>query len=257
MTMLGSEPSSVHFPDSAEVPESTWHFELRSLIYDFLTLAFGNVAAIGCDQFVYWDPSNPRACLSPDAFLCFGAKDEHFRSWKVWERGVPHVAVEIVSDSDASELSWDEKLDRYRCLGVSELVWFDAESPAHPLRIWDLVGDHLLERRLLEPCAQSRLLGGYWLPIEEPNGGLTLRLSRDEAGLSLFPTLAEYNAERLCEEAEARRMEAEARRTEAEARRTEAEARRIAEESLRRETDARRAAEQRIVELEAELKRRS
>ena len=43
MTMLGSEPSSVHFPDSAEVPESTWHFELRSLIYDFLTLAFGSL----------------------------------------------------------------------------------------------------------------------------------------------------------------------------------------------------------------------
>ncbi|MEI9953768.1 MAG: Uma2 family endonuclease [Pseudomonadota bacterium] len=234
--MPGSEQLAVHFPDSAEVPESTRHFELRTLIYEFLTLAFGDVAAIGCDQFVYWDPTNPRACLSPDAFVRFGAKDEHFRSWKVWERGAPHVAVEIISDSDASELSWDEKLERYRRLGVSELVWFDPESPAHPLRIWDFVGDDLLERRLLEPFAQSRHLGGYWLPIEEPNGGLTLRLSRDEHGLQLLPTPAEHNAHRF---------------------RAEAEARRVAEDALRLETEARRAADQRIVELEAELKRRS
>jgi hypothetical protein len=111
--------------------------------------------------------------------------------------------------------------------------------------------------------AQSRHLGGYWLPVEAANG-LTLRLSRDEHGLSLFPTLAEHNAQRFQAEAEARRVteearraEAEARRAEAEARRTEAEARRLTEEALRLETQARRSAEQRILELEAELKRRS
>ena len=104
MVMPGSEQLAVYFPHGAEVPESNWHFELRSLIYDFLVLAFADVATIGCDQFVYWDPTTPRACLSPDAFVYFGAKDEHFRSWKVWERGVPQVAVEIISDSDESEL---------------------------------------------------------------------------------------------------------------------------------------------------------
>lgn len=185
---------------------------------------------------MYWDPTNPRACLSPDAFVRFGAKDEHFRSWKVWERGAPHVAVQIISDSDASELSWDEKLERYRRLGVSELVWFDPESLTHPLRVWDFVGDDLLERRLLEPLAQSRHLGCYWLPIEEPNGGLTLRLSRDEHGLQLLPTPAEHNAHRF---------------------HAEGEARRVAENALRLEIEARRAADQRIVLLEAELKRRS
>ena len=252
MAMLGSEQPALHFPYSEEVPESTWHFELRSLIYEFLTLAFGDVATIGCDQFVYWDRSNPRACLSPDAFLRFGSKDEHFRSWKVWERGIPHVAVEIISDSDASELSWDEKLERYRRLRVSELVSFDAEAE-HPLRIWDLVGDDLLERHLNQPAAESRQLGGYWLPVPEPNG-LTLRLSRDEHGLSLFPTPAEHNAQRFRAEAEARRAEAEHH---AQRLRAEAEAHRAAELALLRETEARRAAEQRIVELEAELKRKS
>ncbi|MEI9950692.1 MAG: Uma2 family endonuclease [Pseudomonadota bacterium] len=248
--MLGSEQPAAHFPVSAKVPESTRHLRLRTLVYQFLEYAFADVAMVGSEQFMYWDPTNPRACLSPDAFVRFGSKNEDFQSWKVWERGAPHVAVEIISDSDASELKWEEKLERYRRLGVSELVWFDQDSPERPLRIWDFVGDDLLERRLLEPWAQSRHLGGYWLPVEQANGDLALRLSRDPHGQQLFPTLAEYNDQR-------RRVEAEARRVEAEARRVEAEARRAAEEALRLEIEVRRTAEQRIAELEAELRRRS
>ncbi len=93
-------------------------------------------------------------------------------------------------------MKWEEKLERYRRLGVSELVWFDQDSPERPLRIWDFVGDDLLERRLLEPGAQSRHLGGYWLPVEQAKGDLALRLSRDPHGQQLFPTLAEYNEQR-------------------------------------------------------------
>jgi len=203
MVMLGSEQQVVHFPVSAEVPESTRHLRLRTLLFQFLKHAFAEVAMLGSEQFVYWDPSDPRACLSPDAFVRFGTKNEDFLSWKVWERGAPHVAVEIISDSDSSEASWQEKLQRYRRLGVSELVWFDPQTPEHPLRIWDFVGDDLLERRLFEPWAQSRHLGGYWLPVEQADGDLTLRLSRDEFGHVLFPTPEEYQAEgrRVAEEA--------------------------------------------------------
>ena len=214
MSMSGSERLSVHFPDSAEVPEHRRHLRLCTLLFQFLELAFADVAAVGSEQFVYWDPTDPRACLSPDAFVRFGAKSEDFPSWKVWERGAPHVAIEIISESDAGEASWQEKLERYRHLGVSELVRFDPEMPEQPLRIWDFVGDDLLERRLFEPWAQSRHLGGYWRPVDQAELGLTLRLSRDEPGLSLFLTLAEQEAK------------------------------------------ARRAAEERIVELEAELRRR-
>jgi len=213
MVMLGSEPLAVHFPDSAEVPESTLHGDLRTLLMLFLRQAFADVAMVGSEQFVYWDPTDPRACLSPDAFVRFGSKHEHFLSWKVWERGAPHVAVEIISHSDSSESSWLEKLEKYRRLGVSELVRFDPEAPEQPLRIWDFVGDDLLERRLFEPWAQSRHLGGYWLPVENATGDLTLRLSHDEHGQHLFPTAAEQEAEwrRVAEDAlrEARQQIAE------------------------------------------------
>jgi Uma2 family endonuclease len=239
MVMVGSEQPALHFPVSAEVPEGTRHQRLRTLLYLFLKYAFEDVAMIGSDQFVYWDPTNPRACLAPDAFVCLGSKNADFGSWKVWERGVPQVAVEIISESDASEASWEVKLERYRRLGVSELVWFDYQTPEWPLRIWDFAGDDLLERRLLEPRAKSQHLGGYWLPVEDANGDLSLRLSRDEQGLLLFPTAEEYW-----------RTEAQGRQLAEVALERESEARRL-------ETEARRAAEQRVAELEAELRRRS
>jgi Uma2 family endonuclease len=257
MAMLGSEQLPVHFPDSAEVPEHRLHLRLRTLLFQFLEYAFADVAAVGSDQFVYWDPTDPRVCLAPDAFVRLGAKSEDFPSWKVWERGVPQLAVEIISESDAGEASWQEKLEKYRQLGVSELVRFEPDAPEHALRIWDLVGGDLLERRLLGPCARSQQLGGYWLLVEQANGDLTLRLSRDEHGFELFPTPAEHHAQQHRAEAEAHRAEAEAHRAEAEAHRAEAEAHRAAEAALLRETEARRAAEKRIAELEAELRRRS
>jgi len=205
-------------------------------VYLFLKHAFEDVAAVGSDQFVYWDPTNPKACLAPDAFVRFGSKNEDFACWKAWERGAPHVAVEIISDSDASDGSWQEKLERYRRLGVSELVRFDQQTPEQPLRIWDFTGGDLLERRLFESWAQSRHLGGYWLPVEAANGDLSLRLSRDPQGVQLFPTPEEYYA-RKGKIAEERRQ--------------------LTEQALQQESEARRSAERRIVELEAELRRRS
>jgi Uma2 family endonuclease len=222
MAMGASESRALHFPVEAEVPESKRHLELRTLLYQLLKLAFSQVAAVGCDQFVYWDATDPRACLAPDAFVRLGQPDDLFQSWKAWERGAPDVAVEIVSDSDQRGPDWREKLARYGALGVSELVRFDPDAKAQPLRLWDRVGAELVERQIHGASAQSRVLGGFWVVVEQPGTGLALRLSRDERGLELLPTPVEL---------EARRADATA--------------------------EALRGAERRVAELEAELKRRS
>jgi Uma2 family endonuclease len=225
----------LHFPAQAEMPETKRHLELRTLLYQILKLAFRDRAAIGCDQFVYWDPTDARACLAPDAFVRFGEADDLFRIWKVWERGAPQVAVEIASDSDEGPSDWADKLSKYRRLGVAELVRFDPAEEQRGLRVWDWVGADLVERVLAGPSAQSRYLEGFWAIVEYPDTGLALRLSHDEGGRRLFPTLAE-------QEADGRRAEADGRRAEADGRRVEA--------------DGRRAAERRVLELEAELRRR-
>jgi Uma2 family endonuclease len=203
MSMSGAE-QRVHFPVEAEVPESKRHLQLRTLLFQFLELAFANEAAIGCDQFVYWDATDPRVCLAPDAFVRFGQPDDLFQTWKVWERGAPDVAVEIISSSDNSESDWREKLAKYRSLGVSELVRFDPEA-SEPLRVWDLVAGDLLERALATR-AVSRYLRGFWVTAEQPGVGLALRLSRDEDGTLLYLTPAESAEQRV------RELEAELRR---------------------------------------------
>ncbi len=131
-------PLPVHFPEAALMPESKRHLRQRTILYQILDLAFAEGAAIGCDQFVYWDPTDPSQCLAPDAFVRLGIADDAFRSWKVWERGAPDVAVEIIRRSDERDRDWDAKLAKYRRLGVRELVRFDPEAEPMSLRVWDL-----------------------------------------------------------------------------------------------------------------------
>ena len=195
-----------YFPADAEMPESKRHLEQRTLLYQVLELAFGNRGAIGCDQFVYWDRNDPRLCLAPDAFVCLGETNDLFPGWKVWERAIPQVAVEIVSESDERARGWETKLERYRRLGVTELVRFDSVAALQPLRIWERIGEDLVERELSAPCAASRALPGFWLAVEQAGVGLALRLSHDAQGVQLFPSEAE-DAERRIQalEAELRR----------------------------------------------------
>lgn len=211
-------PRPLHFPESAEVPESRLHEDLCALLRALLRHAFAGQHSVGGDQFVYWDPTDPRACLAPDAFVRLGTPDTRFRTWKVWEWGAPELAIEIVSATDES---WEAKLQKYARLGVRELVSFDAERSPAVLRIWDRVESDMVERELSGNPAASNVLPGYWVVVVDPQHGPVLRLSQDAAGAKLFPTPTEAKTE-----------------------------------ALRLETDARLAAEARICELEAELARR-
>jgi hypothetical protein len=144
------------------------------------------------------DATDPSQSLAPDAFVRLGVPDDDFRSWKVWERGAPEVAVEIISQSDERDRDWDEKLVKYRRLGVRELVRFDAEQSPASLRVWNAVEGDLVERVLSAPVAASECLPGYWLIAVEPTcGGHALRLSRDADGRELYPSPAEREAQRV------------------------------------------------------------
>jgi Uma2 family endonuclease len=210
-------PVGVFFPDAERVPETKRHLEQRTMLYQILKLAFAERAAIGCDQFVYWDPTDPQACLAPDAFVRSGVRDDLFRSWKVWERGAPEVAVEIVSSVDERDRNWDSKLLKYRRLGVGELVRFDPESEPVSLRIWDAINGDLVEREAVGRCAESRHLPGFWLVVEDEEQGSLLRLSHDGEGRHLYPTpvehaRAEEGAARVAAEQRVRELEQELQR---------------------------------------------
>ncbi len=225
-------PERIVFPEEAEVPETQLHLELRTLLYHLMQDYVGKLATVSSDQFVYWAADDPSQCLAPDVAVRRGASNELIRTWKTWERGAPEVAVEIVSDSDASDAAWEDKLNRYRRLGVMELVRFDPEARGVPLRVWDRVDDDLTERVVDSGTAPSVILPLTWVVAPADGIPRALRMTSGDASAPLVPT-------RL----EARRAEEQARRTEEQARRTEEQ--------------ARRAAERRIAELEAELAKKS
>jgi Uma2 family endonuclease len=215
------------FPEEAEVLETQVHFELRVLLYQLLCDHLGLDAIVGSDQFVYYDAGDPARCLAPDVYVQLKPPAGKIRSWKTWERGAPDVAVEIVSPSDAPALPWSDKLARYQSMGVDELVRFDpdARSGQPVLRIWDRVDGRLIERHLATGSFPSLVMDVRWVVAGADDHATALRITQSVDSTALVLTRRE-----------ARQAEAEARQAEAE---------------------ARQAAERRVLELEAELRRRS
>jgi Uma2 family endonuclease len=180
-------PRPVVFPVEEDVPESKRHLELRTALYLIVKFAMSKTAVFGSDQFVYWDPTNPKACLAPDLLLKLGGPDTDYDTWKVWERGAPDIAVEIASRSDSPEMAWEEKLERYQKIGLKELVRYDWKKPKTSLRIFDNIEGDLVERVMEgEDATLSSVLPYYWTVV---NG--MLRLAEDAGGTRLLPTYEE------------------------------------------------------------------
>ncbi|AUX34695.1 MULTISPECIES: Uma2 family endonuclease [Sorangium] len=198
-------PEPVLFPEAEEVLETNRLLELRTALYLILKRELAHAATLGSDQFVYWDPTTPRKRLAPDAFVRLGAPHRTFRTWKTWLHGAPDLGVEIVSESDEGEPAWEEKLERYRAAGIREVVRFDPDDRARPIRVWDALDGDLVERSPEDPdlCA-CETLGLWWTVVEDPSVGPMLRLARDREGRELLPTPDEAAAKAREAEAEAR-----------------------------------------------------
>jgi hypothetical protein len=188
-------PRPLHFPSSAEMPETKRHLDLRTFLYAVLCAELRAVHSVGSEQFVYFNARDPKRCLAPDAFVKLGVPDESFDSWKTWERGTPELCVEIASTSDAGQPAWSEKLERYHEMGAREVVRFDADAGAgQRLRIWDRIDDDLVERAIEADRSACTTLGLYFVVAAVDEEPLALRLSRDAAGKDLLPSPAEARA---------------------------------------------------------------
>ncbi len=186
------ERRRLYFPAAAGVPETAVHLRLRTALFLVLEGKLRGRAFVGSDQFVYWDPTDPRACIAPDAFVRLGGPFSLPPSFNTWEHGAPHLAVEIISPHDARDRNREAKLERYRRCGVAEVVFFDPEDEAKPLRIWDCVDAALVERDLSAPeGTRCRALDAYFIVQPDPELGRALRISSDAAGTELWMTPAE------------------------------------------------------------------
>jgi Uma2 family endonuclease len=191
------------------MPEGTAHLTVRIFLYQLLLHALGPAHTVGSDQFVYWLPTNPRRCLSPDVFVKLDVAQTHFGSWKCWQRGAPELAVEVISPNEGDGIEWDEKLSRYAELGAQELLRFDPEeAPGHRLRAWDRLEGDFLERAVSQDRTPCVTLGLSWVvcPVETLTIGL--RLEDDDA--KRVATREEVEIE--AREARIRELEEELRR---------------------------------------------
>ncbi len=199
------------------------HYNLCKALYEMLCHVCTPANTVGADQFVYFDAANPKRCLAPDAFVTLDLPDHDFDSYLAWEEGTPDVAFEILSPSDTPERwTFEEKLGRYRALGVRELVAFHVDAPpGQRLRVWDRLEHDLVERVVDLDTTPCVTLGLTLLvcPVDTYPAGL--RLARDAVGHDLVLT-----------DREGRRAEAKAKQDEAEARAAESEGRRRAEERV-------------------------
>jgi hypothetical protein len=196
-------PKPVVYPDTDPLGETGFHLELRTALYLTLKQLIGGRGAVGSDQFVYYDPTNARKCLSPDVLAHLGSPPEPFNVWKTWERGAPHLGVEFTSPSDTPPKPYRRKLERYQQAGISEVVWFDRLHDEVPLRIWDFKDGDLVERDLSAPEARlCDTLGLYWQVRPDPVTVRVLRLTRDVDGTDLVLTPEEQRSSAMARVAE-------------------------------------------------------
>jgi Uma2 family endonuclease len=189
-------PQPLFFPVEERVPEKGRHLEIRTVLYQIVRDAFRDSATVGSEQFVYWDPTDPKQCCAPDLFVRLGTPHAPVDCWKVWERGAPDLVVEITSASDAAESPWETKLERFRRLGAREIVRFDPEDRARPIRIWDGIDGDAVERDPAVPAfCRCETLGVYLVVRDDAEIGPMLRLARDLDGRNVLPTQAEARHE--------------------------------------------------------------
>jgi len=146
-------------------------------------------AAIGGNQFLYYNPANKRDNLSPDVYVALDVAPGSREAWFTWEEGkAPDIVFEIASPS-----TWRQdvstaprgKLTLYGQLGVREYYVYDpaALAPPHLRAFARRDEDTTLEEARLLPSGGvwSALLGAELRPARaretewEP-GGIYLRV---------------------------------------------------------------------------------
>ena len=152
---IEQEDPTIEYPFEDDEPLAETEYQYEPLTYAVAALKahFGSrndVYAQG-DMFVYYRMNDPSSVVAPDVFVVIGAQGNHKRnSWFTWREGnkAPAFVMEIASEST---WRWDAsgKRDIYAEIGVTEYWRFD---PTGECFIPSLTGE--------------RLMDGDYIPIE-------------------------------------------------------------------------------------------
>ncbi|MGV3720565.1 MAG: Uma2 family endonuclease [Actinomycetota bacterium] len=225
----------IEYPTSDGKPmaESDLHRDLGIYVIEALKAHFAArpEVYVSGNNFVYWEEGNPRAVISPDAYVVLGVGMRPRDCYMAWKEGgeLPDVVFEFTSRKTRRE-DTDKKRPLYELtLRVPEYFLFDP------------TGDYLKPR-----FHGYRLEEGRYVPLEIVDGRvhsevLGLDLVQQGERLRLFdPASSEWllSPSELLEARSQERLRAETERGRAEAERARAEAERARAEAA--EADAAR-----------------
>ena len=257
--------------DGRPMAENSW--QSRAIVNAVADLEEARPEALVlADILVYPQEGNRDYSLAPDVLVAFGLGTHDRSSYFVWAEGKPPDWVLEVASRSTWRRDLNDKRRAYAAMGVREYWLFDAgalgrERDGRPRmkqvgargdgtpRLQGLAladGEYRpLEARLAEG---ERTIRSEVLGMDVRADGNLLRF-RDVATGRDVPHRPELKAAAEREAAERRAAEAHAEREAARAEREAARANREAERA-RREAAARSAAEDRVAELQAALRRR-
>jgi len=233
--------------EERESPHSGGSFRLMFYLYHALrTLLYGRheLAYVAANQFIYYEPHDPRANVAPDVWVCYGVPKEPERySFRTWEEGAtPSFVVEISSRNSRPE-DRGRKLPLYQdVLRCQEYLIYDEER--HEFLFYRRENQRF---RLVPPGPDGRVYSQEleaWFGLEP---GLLMRVyDPDGEPVRWAEELHELAAfERRHAQEEARRAEAALHELDVQRQRAEEERQRAEEERQRAETERQRAQEER------------
>lgn len=217
----------VHYPESDGKPMGETEIHIREIMYvcQALDEHLRHVpdVYVGADLLLYYVEGNPKMCVVPDVFVTLGVPRGERRTYKLWQEGrPPSIIVEVTSDSTSNE-DVVKKKALYERLGVEEYV------------LHDPLGDYLNP-----PLQAFRLVMGRYQAVPLDSGGsfqsraLGITFRMEGRGVRLLDTAT---GELILSNEEVR------------------EASRAMQEKLSVEAQARRAAEEELAQLRAEIAR--
>lgn len=163
------------------------------------------------NNFVYFEEGNPRARVSPDVYVVFGAAMRQRNSYKSWEEddALPAVVIEITSKKTKNE-DILTKYTLYERLKIHEYFLFDPTG-TH-LKTERLRGFRLDNTNQYQPIPKTEeRLFSEELYLELFGEGTRLRFY-DPTTLTLLPTPSELRRQAALEK---QRAEQEAKRADA------------------------------------------
>ena len=221
-------------------------------------------ALVAADILMYPEEGNNRNFIAPDVLVGLGLGTRNRSSYFVWAEGKPPDWVLEVASPSTQKKDRDRKRCRYAEIGVPEYWMFDPKGGVYPPGTPRLQGLKLVDGEYVPLPSRladgGRMIRSEALCLDVRVDGELLRF-RDAATGRDIPHRSDVAAAAEHAEAQARREAAQRKAAEAkaerEAARAEQEAARARQETARasREASARSAAEARVAQLEAALRR--